>query len=107
MKSILNHISELNQQSWDYYFELDNRHLGNPFTETISHTDFIKRYFTKGGKIDVLEQIDINIDDLKYPSHTNSIFFLGILIYFKTYFIKKLKLNSRLADRNDFSFIWF
>lgn len=107
MKSILNHIVELNQQDWDYYSILENRHLDNPFTENVSHTDFIKKYFIRGGKIDVLEQISIDIDSLRHPSHTNSIFFLGILVYFKTYFIKKLKLGSKPIERSNFPFIWF
>lgn len=55
MKSIKNHISNLNQTEWDYYSEVNTRTLNNPFTSRLSHIRFVSDYFKRSEKESVLE----------------------------------------------------
>lgn len=110
MKSIKNHISNLNQTDWDYYSEGKTRTLNNPFTSRLSHIRFVSDYFKRSEKESVLE-INKLLDSYKLSNnrlkHTNSIFFLGVLIYNNT----NLHLNPLKSENTEgnkrFSFLWF
>jgi hypothetical protein len=108
VKTILDHIKELPQKEWDYYYEIErDNSLKNPFTDKISYTDFIRKYFTRGGKVKLLNTININISDLRFPNHISSVFFIGILIYKKTDLSKKYQLGVNDPGYDSFAFLWF
>ena len=91
MSKIIDLIKELPISKWDYYQGINNSELiSNPFTSIQTHNDFIKKYFIRGGKIELLKTSDIKINNLRLPNHINSVFFLGILIYNKTGFSSKI-----------------
>ncbi|MBB3695979.1 hypothetical protein KMW28_12665 [Flammeovirga yaeyamensis] len=119
MKTILKSIQSLKKNEWFYYNQTSKNKLKNPFNnddennQTL-HLNFIKDFFTSGGKLRVLD--DLDIEDFKnndYVKHTNSVYFLGILIFSqwklnlsKDEFI--LRLNEREGfDINRFQFMWF
>ncbi|WP_375324050.1 hypothetical protein [Flagellimonas sp. GZD32] len=110
MKSIKQQISELDQIEWDYYSEIENRELQNPFTSRLSHKQFVKDYFKRSGKNSVLNFLnylpnkDLNNNRTK---HTNSIFFLGVLIYNKTNLHSDFFENLNTAEYRRFTFLWF
>ena len=108
MKTILEHITELPRNTWDYYLGIDsNNKLKNPFSENITHRNFIRQYFKRGGKTKVLKDIGVNIDKLRYPNHINSVFFLGLLVYNNTDMNQKYVLGKNIPGYNTFPFIWF
>lgn len=110
MKSIKQNISDLKQTDWDYYSEIGNRELENPFTNRISHKRFVERYFKRSGKDALLDFInyvpkrELNNDRTK---HTNSIFFLGVLLYNKTNLHSDFFENLNSAEYRRFPFLWF
>lgn len=107
MKSIQQSIIDLCQSDWDYYYDVSKVMLSNPFSGKISHTDFIKNYFRRSGKGAVLELIDIGEKEIFKSAHTNSIFFIGILIYKNTIFKRKYFLKMNNDGYYEFPFIWF
>lgn len=108
MKSIKQHIADLNHSDWDYYHRFATNILPNPFVENNnSHTDFIKNYFKRSGKEIVLEIIDIKDKEILRAAHTNSIFFLGILLYKNTTISKDYFIRQNRLGYQEFPFIWF
>lgn len=107
MKSIKQHIADLNPSDWDYYHDFATKILSNPFDENNSHSDFIKKYFKRSGKEFVLELIDIKDKEIYKAAHTNSIFFLGILIYKNTNVNKDYFTELNKAGYKEFPFMWF
>jgi hypothetical protein len=108
MKNLREHITNLDQSDWDYYFPLENNYIPTPFSGHITHENFIKRYFKRGGKDRIFKNyFSITSSLLNHSEHTNSIFFLGILIS------KKIKLNNQIFNHNNlpgyslFPFLWF
>jgi hypothetical protein len=99
------------QNEWDYYSNVDNeKTLENPFAGGISHGDFIKKYFHRGGKDGVLnnKNFDIKQSLLDVAPHSNSIFFLGSALYHRTK-IKDLLFPREMnpAGYEVFPFLWF
>ena len=108
MKSIYEHIDELPIDQWHYYFGIDNVfEKAKPFVETSNYSDFVLNYFLQGGKVKIFELCNINPDELRLPNHICSVFFLGILLYNKTDFQKKYKLERNAPGYSTFPFIWF
>ncbi|RIJ45276.1 hypothetical protein D1614_23550 [Maribellus luteus] len=110
MKSIKDYISELSQTEWDYYSEIEYRELENPFTSRLSHKQFVIDYFKRSGKNKVLEFLDYIPErklDNNRVKHTNSIFFLGILLYNKTNLYNEFFENLNTAEYRRFPFLWF
>jgi len=106
MKNLQEHIAELNQEDWDYYYPINGNHIGNPFTEQISHENFIKRYFKRGGKEKIFKSyFNVKSSFLKHSKHTNSIFFLGILI--RKYTKLDIKNQFNTPGYSLFPFLWF
>jgi hypothetical protein len=110
MKSIKQHISELEQTDWDYYSEIGNRELENPFTSRLSHKSFVEKYFKRSGKGAVLDFINYlpnrELNNMR-TKHTNSIFFLGVLLYNKTNLHSDFFENLNSAEYRRFPFLWF
>lgn len=110
MYTIKQQISNLKQIEWDYYSEIGPRLLRNPFTSRLSHKKFVKQYFKRSGKAQVLDFIEyipskeLNNDRTK---HTNSIFFLGVLIYNRTNLYSEFFENLSAAEYRRFPFLWF
>lgn len=107
--SLLDLITNMPVNQWDYYAGVINYNLiTNPFTtNALSHNDFIERYFERGGKVEVLRSSGITTKDLRLPNHINSVFFLGILIYYNTDLHKKYQLENNDPGYSTFPFIWF
>lgn len=114
MENLLRLYQDMNKNTWDYYNEINpNIKVLNPFISNANsaalHQQFIKNYFRLANKTDVLSQFDTNdilSDERAY--HTNSVFFLGLLIREKTilktrlFYEKRSKLNYPI-----FPFLWF
>lgn len=108
MKSLYDYINELTIDQWHYYYGLNNDLSSDkPFVDNIEYSNFILNYFKKGGKVEVFESCNISPADLRLPNHICSIFFLGILLYYKTSFHKKYKLDNNDPRYSSFPFIWF
>src|SRR5688572_31721066 len=89
METIQKCILQMPRNHWDYYYHIDKEsELENPFNTDpkINHSEFIRRYFTRGGKFQVLNDPFFEVDTalLAHAEHTNSIFFLGAFIYYNT-----------------------
>jgi len=110
MKSFKEHIKGLKQSDWDYYFELDHKKLNNPFTQKNFHVNFVKRYFKRSGKSKILDFINILPNrklDYNRTKHTNSIFFLGVLLYKQTNLQHEYFDDINTAEYKRFPFLWF
>jgi hypothetical protein len=99
MNSIYDHIQGLDQEEWDYYTKRDNQEVQeslskiNDWDDKDEHSHFIKEYLLIAGKLEVIQKFEINKINLKSferNAHTNSVFFLGCILY------KELKLNQRI-----------
>lgn len=107
MKNFKQHINDLKQETWDYYYDFSVNKLDNPFFDKISHTEFIKKYFKRSGKDIALDLITVNDVNITKANHTNSIFFLGILLYNNTKTKKLYFKKFNPAGYQEFPFIWF
>ncbi|KIA93287.1 hypothetical protein OA93_22185 [Flavobacterium sp. KMS] len=109
METILKHIQDLSQSDWDYYFGINPSNvIKNPFLDsTITHNNFIHKYFERGGKVKIFKSIIDDFGKLRYPNHINSVFFLGLLVYYKTGFQREFNLNVNEPGYKTFPFIWF
>lgn len=108
MKSLYQHIVEAPSVEWNYYEGiglLDE--ISNPFEGTLSYNDFILKFFRRGGKVRIFENCGIEIKDLNRPNHICSVFFLGVLMYYRTGLHKKYKTSNNDPGYRSFPFIWF
>ncbi|MFH7012370.1 hypothetical protein ACHRV5_10885 [Flavobacterium sp. FlaQc-52] len=113
MATLLDAYRNLDNSVWDYYDAFRQPgHLRGPFAADLNsihtHQDFIRRYYRLSGKEEMLQQFGDNMLYDERSFHTNSVFFLGLLIrentILKTHLLnaKKSKLNYPL-----FPFLWF
>lgn len=107
MKSLKQHIIDLQQSDWDYYNNVSSMSLENPFVSNKNHSDFIKNYFKRSGKEPVLDLIEINNDKIIKAEHTNSIFFLGMLLHNNINITEKYFNEYNNENYKEFPFIWF
>jgi hypothetical protein len=107
MESVLKKIKALKVEDWYYYYQKSENHFKNPFKEDIGHLDFIKKYFKRGGKAKVLQKFDVNNFLPKRAPHTNSVFFLGIYLYYNMAFKNYIDNSLTLKGYHMFPFIWF
>jgi hypothetical protein len=110
MNTILDEIGELRQDQWDYYSEINSESvLPNPFLSSeITHEDFIKRYFQRSGKFEIFDELDVTNSLSKFCKHTNSIFFLGCILYYNTELSDKIFPNLLShANYHRFPFVWY
>lgn len=111
-KSLYEYFVELPVGQWAYYDRISNGiyENRNPF-ETCERGDFIRfieNFFQKAGKSKVFEYSDIQVDELRYPYHICSVFFLGILLTNKIPFLsEKFKYKPYEAGYYLFPFLWF
>jgi len=108
-KSIYTLIKGLSEPEWNYYEEMpDNKSLAKPFVTDKNAKEFIKDFFTKGGKDLVTERFRLQDFGIPRAEHTVSIYFLGILLYHNSSFYDKIFYDGKINTRFDFfSFIWF
>lgn len=110
MKSLKSCIKELSQNEWDYYSEINDKELKNPFTSYLSHNRFLEKFFYRSGKNGLLEIINYlpnkKLDNNRIK-HTNSIFFLGVLLYTKTNLSNSFFDEENPAEYKRFPFLWF
>lgn len=107
MQSVLEAIQGIDMREWYYYDQISKNEFKNPFCEDIDHLDFIKQYFQKGGKENVLEDFDVDNFLPQRAPHTNLVFFLGIYLYHRMGFKKYIDDSLAVKGYNEFSFIWF
>lgn len=110
MESLYDLILKIERPQWDYYWGMNEYNdINNPFINSslTTHSEFIEKYFKRGGKIDVFERSDINIRNLRLPNHINSVFFLGIIIFHNTSFLKRYNFGINKPGYQTFPFIWF
>lgn len=107
MESILKNLESLNNEDWDYYKKEEHTKINiEDLSCQKNHIEFIKNYLTVSDKIGILDNFNFAIDNFERAIHTNSVFFLGCLLY------KKLKLKNKIKfyrsdQKDEFSFIWF
>jgi hypothetical protein len=109
MENLHDLIKGIPNTQWDYYTGIDNANgISNPFDVLIfEHKSFIESYFKRGGKIEVLRSTGIITDKLRLPNHINSVFFLGVLFYYRTNFHQDYKIENNDPGYSTFPFIWF
>jgi hypothetical protein len=111
MNTLIELIEQLPPSQWDYYNSVEDQPAivyYKPFSNKITHRNFIRRYFKRAGKGSVLEQhFSIKNIPLKRCSHTNSIFFLGLIIYYNTKLKHHLFQDDNSRKYNMFPFLWF
>lgn len=111
MESILEKIKTLDREYWDYYYDRESNNTVNnlkePFTDNTEklHQTFINEYFKIGGKGGVYESFQITTKNFNRAAHTNSVFFLGCLLY--KYLNLAEKMDFQIRDHDQFYFIWF
>ncbi len=113
MHNLLERIIELKNSEWDYYSDRIHDELStdlsNPFKDGVDrrqHFTFIETYFKIAGKGDVFEYFSLNEDVFNRAIHTNSVFFLGCLLY--KHLDLKGKMNIEQFNSGDhFFFVWF
>ena len=116
MKSLYEEFEKLSKTDFDYYNanRLTNNVFKNPFSTGGDHLEFIKTYFRKAGKNNVLLE-EFSLDKIAEEEinnlnaiHTNSVFFLGLLIRSKTEFKNNLFFNEvNKPVYPTFPLIWF
>ena len=113
METLFSAYRGIDKSVWDYY---DGFRTGggtdNPFIthpdSVDSHRQFIREYFRLSGKLEVLMHFG---QDLLYEErafHTNSVFFLGLLIRENTV-LKSILFNAKRSELNYpiFPLLWF
>jgi hypothetical protein len=107
MQSVLEAIQGIDISEWYYYYQISKNKFENPFSGNIDHLDFIKRYFQKGGKENVLKDFDVNNFLPQRAPHTNLVFFLGIYLYHRMVFKNYIDNSLTVKGYHMFPFIWF
>ncbi len=108
MQSLYEEICELDQDIWDYYQKGNPDALRNPFNDGNAEFNyFIRAYFRHGGKAKALEIKGIDINNLRFPDHICSVFFLGLLLYKKTSLHLKYEMGRSKIGYEYFPLTWF
>jgi hypothetical protein len=119
-KKLIELITQLKEQDYNYYCDPDHASLKNPFCEEYTvegFKTFINDYFSKAEKSDCVELSPIALESEIKEDHVCSAFFLGVLI-FKNTSINKTPLykSINIKEQNDsisgngtedFRFLWF
>jgi hypothetical protein len=114
MTTLLEAYRNLDNSIWDYYEgfrRLPSLYgpFGSNLNSAAAHQQFIRNYYSLSGKELILHQFGYN--DMLYDErafHTNSVFFLGLLIREHT-ILKTHLLNAKRSRLNYplFPFLWF
>jgi len=112
MKSLFQEIQDLN--NWDYY-NRDQKSEISDWNDNFKNQLFIKNFLKISGKESVvshfftreLSNAGVSLENFERATHTNSVFFIGSLLYEKL--LLKDKINFVREDRkgDEFPFIWF
>ena len=113
MKSLLEEIKHLN--GWDYYDRGGEKCQIQNWNDSFEQKKFIKDFLKISGKelveshffTDDLEKVGISLDNFERATHTNSVFFLGCLLYEKLALKDKIAFVRADGKNDEFHFIWF
>lgn len=113
MNSIYEEIVDVyNSSDWKYYYSLESD--SNPFISAQEAFKFIKSYYEKGAKGNVILGFDIEIEGIKFKEHlqhTIIVFFLGELLVDRLFDRQSLSIKSEEQSLNGgnytFNYIWF
>jgi hypothetical protein len=114
MKSLLEEIRDLN--NWDYYNREEKVEIPFDGSDDVQkHKDFIRDYLEISGKESIeryffteeLKKQDISLDTFDRAVHSNSVFFIGMLLYEKLKLKDKIKFVREDGNKDEFPFIWF
>jgi len=103
VKSILTLIDELDNGN---YYKIENYNIVN-WNDKTEHQNFIKKFFMSSGKESIINDFDFDIENFERATHTNSVYFLGILLYQKLNFERQIKFKREGREGDEFYFIWF
>lgn len=112
MKSLFQEIQDL--KNWDYYNRDDKCEISN-WNDNSKHQKFIKDFLKISGKqlveshffTNELRDAGISLDNFERATHTNSVFFIGSLLYEKLSLKDKIKFVREDRKDDEFYFIWF
>ncbi|RXM44175.1 hypothetical protein [Flavobacterium sp. YO64] len=108
MKTIYQHIEDLDIEQWHYYYGIDHAfNAQKPFVDRISYIHFIIDYFSQGKKVEIFKKSAIDPDMLRLPNHICSVFFLGIIFHYNTSLKSKISPGKNDPGYKTFPFIWF
>lgn len=100
--------------NWDYYNREDELRILD-WNDNYKHQDFIKNFLKISGKELLVSHffnaeyssLGISLDSFQRATHTNSVFFIGSLLYEKLLFKDKINFVRDDGKDNEFYFIWF
>lgn len=114
MKNLFEYFEMLEPQAWDYYATRDKQNTQESLSQKFNwnnvedHSEFIKEYLKIAGKQEVIQKFKIKNIPFNFEryAHTNSVFFLGCVLY------KALNLKEKIEfyredGHDEFFFIWF
>jgi hypothetical protein len=112
MKSLFEEI--VNLTNWNYYNSNSNGDI-REWNSNSEHIEFIKKFLDVSGKesikdsffTDELERVGISLDNFGRAIHTNSVFFIGCLLYEKLLLKERIKFIREDGEKDEFHFIWF
>jgi len=112
LKSLFQEIEELD--NWNYYNrDYDLKKIN--WNDNANHQEFIKNFLRISGKELIedyfftteLKKAGISLDNFERATHTNSVFFIGILLYQKLQLKDKISFIREDGEVDEFLFIWF
>lgn len=108
MENLKSKIINCPINTWCYY-KNPSESLRNPFArdDNNGHFKFIKQYFKHGEKDEIFNHLGISKIPRHRYIHTNSIFFLGIIIANESNLKKLCEASLNSPGRNDFTFLWY
>ncbi len=112
MNTLHEEIKNLNQ--WDYYDRNSSSDIRD-WNNDSEHKDFIKEFLDSGGKQSIidsffnedLQRAGVSLDNFERATHTNSVFFIGCLLYEKLGLNEKIEFIREDGKGDEFHFIWF
>ncbi|MDY0403019.1 hypothetical protein [Sulfurovum sp.] len=112
MKSLFQEIEDLN--SWDYY-DRDEKCEIPYWNDNSKHQEFIKNFLKISRKelveshffTNELRDAGISFNNFERATHTNSVFFIGSLLYEKLLLKDKINFVREDGKDDEFHFIWF
>jgi hypothetical protein len=112
MKSLFQEIQDL--KNWDYYNRNDKCEILN-WNDNTKHQSFIKNFLKISGKELIeshffttkLRDAGVSLANFERATHTNSVFFIGSLLYEKLQLKKRINFVREDGMGDEFHFIWF
>lgn len=112
IKSLYDEIKDLD--NWNYYFK-DEKCKKPAWNTNTEHQQFIENFLKTSGKESILDDFfteDLKKSNVKFNNfdraiHTNSVFFIGCLLYEKLLLKDKINFIREDGKNDEFHFIWF